>query len=172
MGLDTLRTLYAHHWWANRTLLDVAARLGEEAVARAIGTQFSEPTLKGLFFHVYGVDLLWLARWHGDSPSAPPQEAEVAPTLAALGERWVGLERDQATYLEGLAESDLDRVIRFRLLSGKAYAQPLGLLLHHVTDHGTHHRSEIATMLTMVSGSPPGTGLARFIAIRSGQDRP
>jgi hypothetical protein len=27
-------------------------------------------------------------------------------------------------------------------------------------------------MLTMVSGSPPGTGLARFLAIRSGQDRP
>ena len=48
----------------------------------------------------------------------------------------------------------------------------LGLLLHHVPDHGTHHRSEIATMLTMVSGSPPGTGLARFIAIRSGQDQP
>jgi uncharacterized damage-inducible protein DinB len=63
-------------------------------------------------------------------------------------------------------------VIQFRLLSGKEYAQPLGLLLHHVPDHGTHHRSEIATMLTMVSGSPPGTGLARFVAIRSGQERP
>jgi uncharacterized damage-inducible protein DinB len=41
-----------------------------------------------------------------------------------------------------------------------------------VTDHGTHHRSEIATMLTMVSGSPPGTGLARFIFVCSTQDRP
>jgi uncharacterized damage-inducible protein DinB len=100
------------------------------------------------------------------------REAEVAPTLAALGERWVGLEREQATYLDGLRESDLTQVVHFRLLSGKAYAQPLALLLHHVTDHGTHHRSEIATMLTMASGSPPGTGLARFIAIRSGQDPP
>jgi uncharacterized damage-inducible protein DinB len=172
MILDTIRTLYAHHWWANRTLLDVAASLGEDAVAREIGKQFSEPTLKGMFFHLYGVDTLWLARWRGVSPTSVPEEAEVAPTLAALGERWVALEREQSTYLDGVRESDLDRVIPFRLLSGKEYAQPLGLLLHHVTDHGTHHRSEIATMLTMVSGSPPGTGLARFIFVRSGQDRP
>jgi uncharacterized damage-inducible protein DinB len=177
MSLDTIRTLYAHHWWANRTLLDVAARLGEDAVARPIGTQFSEPTLKRMFLHVYSVDVLWLSRWRGVSPTAPVdrdvlKEAEMAPTLAALGERWVTLERDQATYLDGLQDSDLTRIIQFRLLSGKEYAQPLALLLHHVTDHGTHHRSEIATMLTMVSGSPPGTGLARFIAIRSGQDRP
>jgi uncharacterized damage-inducible protein DinB len=107
---------------------------------------------------------------------APPKdgdvmrEAEVAPTLATLGERWATLEREQATYLDGLQESDLTRIIHYRLFSGKAYAQPLALLLHHVADHGTHHRSEIATMLTMESGSPPGTGLARFIAIRSGQD--
>jgi uncharacterized damage-inducible protein DinB len=172
MSLETIRTLYAHHWWANRTLLDVAAKLGEEAVAREIGPQFSEPTLKGLFFHVYGVDTLWLARWRGVSPTAAPKEAELAPTLGELGERWVSLEREQADYLASLRPSELERTIQYRLLSGKEYAQPLALLLHHVTDHGTHHRSEIATMLTMVSGSPPGTGLARFIAIRSGQERP
>jgi uncharacterized damage-inducible protein DinB len=175
MSLDTIRTLYAHHWWANRTLLDVAVRLGEDVVARQVGRQFSEPTLKRMFLHVWSVDALWLSRWRGVSPLPPKdgdimREAGVAPTLAALGERWVGLEREQAAYLDSLQESDLTRIIQYRLFSGKDYAQPLALLLHHVVDHGTHHRSEIATMLTMVSGSPPGTGLARFIAIRSGQD--
>jgi uncharacterized damage-inducible protein DinB len=172
VSLGAIRTLYAHHWWANRTLLDTAATLGEEAVARAVGTQFSEPTLKRMFWHVHGVDALWLSRWRGVSPDAVPTEDEVAPTLAALGERWVALEREQAAYLDELRERDFERVIQYRLISGKEYAQPLELLLHHVTDHGTHHRSEIATMLTMVSGPPPATGLARFIAIRSGQDRP
>jgi uncharacterized damage-inducible protein DinB len=172
MSLATIRTLFAHHWWANRTLLDTAAKLGEDGVAREVGKQFSEPTLKGLFFHIYGVDSLWLSRWRRVSPTTAPTEAECAPSLAALGERWVALEREQGEYLGGLHDADLARVIRYRLLSGKEYAQPLELLLHHVTDHGTHHRSEIATMLTMISGSPPGTGLARFIAIRSGQDRP
>lgn len=169
MSLAAVRSLYDHHWWANRTLLDVTAQLGEAKAAQEIGTQFSEPSLKRMFFHLFGVDGLWLARWQGVSPTAIPDEPS---TLAELGERWVTLEREQKTFLDGLRDTDFERVISYRLLSGKAYRQPLGLLLHHVTDHGTHHRSEIATMLTMTSGSPPGTGLARFIAIRSGQDQP
>jgi uncharacterized damage-inducible protein DinB len=169
VSLAAVRTLYEHHWWANRTLLDTTAKLGEAKAAQVIGTQFSEPSLKRMFFHIFGVDGLWLARWRGVSPTTIPGEPG---SLAQLGEQWVALEREQKTFLDSLQESDLDRVIDFRLLSGKAYRQPLGLLLHHVTDHGTHHRSEIATMLTMTSGSPPGTGLARFIAIRSGQDPP
>src|SRR5687767_4930336 len=169
MSLSAVHTLYEHHWWANRTLLDTTAKLGEAKAAQEIGTQFSEPSLKRMFFHIFGVDGLWLARWQGVSPTSIPEEPG---TLAELGERWVNLEREQKTFLDALQEDDLDLLIDYRLLSGKAYRQPLGLLLHHVTDHGTHHRSEIATMLTMTSGSPPGTGLARFIAIRSGQDQP
>lgn len=169
MSLASIRTLYDHHWWANRTLLDAAASLGEARAAAEIGRQFSEPSLRRMFCHIYGVDTLWLARWQGVSPSSIPSEPA---TLAELGERWTLLEREQKAFVDGLREPDLERVIDYRLLSGKAYRQPLGLLLHHVTDHGTHHRSEIATMLTMVSGSPPGTGLVRFLAIRSGQESP
>ncbi len=169
MSVATIRTLYEHHWWANRTLLDATAKLGEAKATQSIGTQFSEPSLKRMFFHIFGVDGLWLARWQGVSPTSIPEEP---PTLAELDERWLTLEREQKTFIDGLRGPDLERVISYRLLSGKAYRQPLGLLVHHVPDHGTHHRSEIATMLTMVSGSPPGTGLARFIAIRSGQEQP
>ena len=169
MSLATIRTLYEHHWWANQTLLDTTAKLGEAKATQSIGIQFSEPSLKRMFFHIFVVDGLWLARWQGVSPTAIPEEP---PTLAELGERWLTLEREQKTFVDGLREADLERVISYRLLSGKAYRQPLGLLVHHVPDHGTHHRSEIATMLTMASGSPPGTGLARFIAIRSGQEQP
>ena len=32
----------------------------------------------------------------------------------------------------------------------------------HVPNHATHHRSEIATMLTMASGSPPDTGINSY----------
>jgi uncharacterized damage-inducible protein DinB len=121
-----------------------------------------------MFFHVFGVDGLWLARWQGVSPTSIPDEPA---TLAELIERWVALEREQKTFLDGLRDSDVDRVINYRLLSGKAYRQPLGLLLHHVPDHGTHHRSEIATMLTMVSGSPPDTGIVMWHRTVTGQLR-
>jgi uncharacterized damage-inducible protein DinB len=38
----------------------------------------------------------------------------------------------------------------------------LGPLLQHVVNHATHHRSEVATMLTIVSGSPPDTGINTY----------
>ena len=37
--------------------------------------------------------------------------------------------------------------------------------------HATHHRSEIATMLTILSGSPPDTGINTWELIRTGQTR-
>jgi hypothetical protein len=44
VGLASIRTLYEHHWWANRTLLDAAVTLGEARAAEEIGRQFSEPS--------------------------------------------------------------------------------------------------------------------------------
>jgi uncharacterized damage-inducible protein DinB len=48
---------------------------------------------------------------------------------------------------------------------------PLGILLTHVVAHGNHHRSEIATMLTMVSAPPPDTGVVVWHRTVTGQLR-
>jgi uncharacterized damage-inducible protein DinB len=32
-----------------------------------------------------------------------------------------------------------------------------------VANHATHHRSEIATMMTMISGSPPDSGINTYL---------
>jgi uncharacterized damage-inducible protein DinB len=162
MSVGSIRTLYERHFWANRVLFDTAAALGEAAAAREVGPQFSAPTLKGLLYHVYEVDRLWLSRWQGVSPAAVAAEADEAPTMSALRARWDTLEQEQRRFLDALAEADLVRPIGYRLMSGDSHRVALELLLHHVVDHGTHHRSEVATMLTMVSGSPPGTGLALY----------
>jgi uncharacterized damage-inducible protein DinB len=35
-----------------------------------------------------------------------------------------------------------------------------------VANHATHHRSEIATMITMISSSPPDSGLNTYLLAR------
>ena len=148
MSLASIRTLYDHHWWANRTLLDTAAKLGEVTATRtSVGS--SESRRSGNCSSTSTGSTGSGSHAGRGSPTSIPGDPA---TLTELRERWILLEREQGTFLEGLREPDLERVIDYRLLSGKAYRQPRGLLLHHVTDHGTHHRSEIATMLTMVSG--------------------
>src|SRR5262245_30448901 len=157
MSLELLRELYDYHWWANRRLFDHVAGLGEECATQAIGSHFSVPSLLGMLAHIYGADAMWLARWKGSSPPALPG-ADIR-RLAALRMRWDELEAEQRGFVESLTPEDLGRCIRYRNNTGTSFELFLGPLLHHVANHATHHRSEIATMITIVSGSPPDTGM-------------
>jgi uncharacterized damage-inducible protein DinB len=170
MSLDLIAGLYGYHRWANRRLWDHAAGLGEDMTSRDVGPQFSYPTVRRMLAHIYGADALWLSRWKGSSPDAIPG-ADVA-TLAALRERWDALEAEQRLFVEALTPADLTRTVEYKNTAGKAFRATLGPLLQHVANHATHHRSEVATMVTMLSGSPPDSGLVTYELIRSGQLRP
>jgi len=162
MEMELIRGLYGYHRWANRRLFDVAARLGAEAAARDMGKHWSFPTLTRMFGHIYGADWLWLQRFKGVSPTIVPGGAFA--TLDALRPAWDALEAEQGAYVEGLTGADLARVVSFKNTQGVEGQAPLGPLLQHVVNHATHHRSEAATMITLISGSPPDTGLATYRA--------
>jgi uncharacterized damage-inducible protein DinB len=169
MSLTLIRDLYEYHRWANRRLYDVAAALGEDVCGRDVGKQFSYPTLTRMFGHLYGADRVWLSRWKGTSPTSLPG-AEFT-TLAAVRPRWDELEAEQRGFVDALTDADLARVVEYKNTEGKAFRLPLGPLLQHVANHATHHRSEIATMVTMLSASPPDTGINSWLLLRGGQAR-
>jgi uncharacterized damage-inducible protein DinB len=160
MAIALIRSLYDYHRWANRRLFDVAAGLGD-AVVRDMGKQWSVPTLKGMFAHLYGADAVWLARWKGTSPTRQAGDADFA-SMADICAKWDLLESEQRAFVEGLDEADLARPLTYKNISGEQFHVPLGPLLQHVVNHATHHRSEIATMITLISGSPPDTGIATY----------
>jgi uncharacterized damage-inducible protein DinB len=169
MSVAMIRDLYEYHRWANHALFDFAAGLGEEICARAVGTQFSHPRVTRMFAHLYGADAVWLSRWKGASPTALPG-AELT-TMAAVRGRWDTLEAEQRAFVDALRDADLARMVEYKNTEGKAFSAPLGPLLQHVANHATHHRSEIATMVTMLSGSPPDTGINTWVLRRAGQTR-
>jgi uncharacterized damage-inducible protein DinB len=126
-----------------------------------MGTHWSVPTVKEMFAHLCGADGLWLARWKGSSPTQVTGGSDFA-TLAALRPVWDRVETDQRAYIEVLSDSDLDRVVTYRTTDGAELSVPLGPSLQHVVNHATHHRSEVATMITLISGSPPDTGINTY----------
>lgn len=164
--LEMIRGLYDYHRWANHRLFDVAVGLGEAVTARDLGQQFSFPTIKRMFTHVYGADFLWFQCWKGITPVQRRRDEEF-PTLASLRAPWDEFEKEQAGFIGALTAADLGRIVEFVSVAyprpdGRPYQLPLWSALQHVANHATHHRSEIATMLTTVSGSPPGTDLAVY----------
>ena len=169
MSVELIRGLYDYHRWANRRLFDVAIALGEDLAARDVGKQFSYPTIRRMFGHLYGADRIWLTRWTGGTVTSVP--GDEFTTLASIRTPWDEAEREQRAYIERLSAADHDRVIEYVGAGGKAFGAPLGPLLQHVANHATHHRSEIATMLTIVSSSPPDTGLATYLLTSTNQLR-
>ena len=160
MAVALIQDLYDYHRWANRRLFDVAAGQGD-AVGRDMGRHFSVPTLKGMFAHVYGADHVWLTRWKGSSPSRLLGDADFV-TMADLRARWDVLEAEQRAFVDALGEADLARPVAYKNTEGKEFRVALGPLLQHVVNHATHHRSEAATMITLISGSPPDTGINTY----------
>ena len=160
MAMELIRELYDYHRWANRRLFDVAASLGD-AITRDMGKHWSVPTVKGMFAHIYASDSIWLSRWKGGSPARLPGGADF-PTLADLRERWDAFEAEQRAFVDGLADADLARPITYKNTEGVQFTVALGPLLQHVANHATHHRSEAATMITLISSSPPDTGINTY----------
>jgi uncharacterized damage-inducible protein DinB len=160
MAVAMIRDLYDYHRWANRRLFDLAVGLGD-AVTRDMGSHWSFPTLKGMFAHIYGADDVWLTRWKGSSPGRLLGDADF-PTVADLRARWDALEALQRAFVDGLGEADLARPVVYKNTSGQEFRVALGPLLQHVVNHATHHRSEAATMITLISGSPPDTGINTY----------
>ena len=161
MSAELIRGLYGYHHWANRRLFDVAVGLGDAAVARDMGKHWSVPTLKGMFAHIYGADTIWLTRWRGASPSRIPGDADFS-SMADLRARWDALESEQRAFVDGLDEAGLARVVSYKNTEGAQFNVALGALLQHVVNHATHHRSEAATMVTLISGSSPDTGINTY----------
>ena len=60
----------------------------------------------------------------------------------------------------------------YRNTAGREFRLALWPLVQHVANHATHHRSELATMLTVSSGSPPPTDLVVYHLLRTGQMAP
>jgi uncharacterized damage-inducible protein DinB len=166
--LEMIRELYDYDRWANRRLFDAVATLPAGEAEREIGRQFSFPTLKGMLAHILGALTIWLARWEGTSPTAMLSPGEF-PDLSALRRRWDEQDEKIRAFIAGLRDQDLTRVIHYKNTQGQAFQLPLWPLMQHVANHSTHHRSEVATMLTTLGSAPPPTDLVVYHLVRSGQ---
>lgn len=149
------------NYWANRRLLGTVEALPADAFTRELGREFSLPTLQGMLFHIMGAELIWLGRWRGVLATAL-ERADGYPTVPALRTRWEAAERDFRGFVESLGDAELERVIDYRAIDGQPYRSALWHMIQHVVNHGTHHRSEVATMLTRLGQAPPATDLILY----------
>jgi uncharacterized damage-inducible protein DinB len=143
------RDLYAYSAWANRRVLDAAARLAPERYAAEVPGAGS---IRDILVHIASAQWTWLERWRGASPG--PWDPTAFPDVATLRTRWAEVEAETEAFVSDLDATDFERKVSYVNYAGEPWAYPLGRQLLHQVNHATQHRSEAALLLTQAGHSP------------------
>jgi uncharacterized damage-inducible protein DinB len=166
MTPEEIRQLFDYNAWANQRALEGAAQLSDEQFIKPLGSSFS--SVRDTLVHICGAEWIWLERCHGHSPSAIPSVSKVQ-TVSALREHWAPQTEQLLTFVQGLKQNDLDRVMEYKTINFGVYENPVWQSLQHVANHGTYHRGQVTTMLRQLGVKPVLTDLMHFYRERSSE---
>jgi uncharacterized damage-inducible protein DinB len=166
MTPEEIRQLFDYNAWANQRALEGAEQLSDEQFIKPLGSSFS--SVRDTLVHICGAEWIWLERCHGHSPSAIPNVSKVQ-TVSALREHWAPQTEQLLTFVQGLKQNDLDRVMEYKTINFGVYENPVWQSLQHVANHGTYHRGQVTTMLRQLGVKPVLTDLMHFYRERSSE---
>ena len=148
MSGSLLDDAFAHHVWATLRLIDVCQTLTPEQLDAPVPGTYG--SILETMRHLVGGDTYYLSHLTGD----PAREIESAQM--DLRELRAAMEADGGTWMEFLA-GDLERDTVVKDVDGAGYERDasMGIRLAQALDHGTDHRSQICTALTMQGVEPP-----------------
>jgi len=152
MNVQEVVTLFDYDRWATDRQVAVIEKLSAEQYAKDLGSSYGG--IRGTLVHIFAAELLWYARWNGDSPTTIITEADI-PTLPMLRDRWSALRFEMDRFTSNLTDEKLAETLAYKDLQGNPYVQPLSHLIRHVINHSTYHRGQITTMMRQLGATPP-----------------
>ena len=160
MDVAHVQMLFGYTKWANGRVLDAAAALSDEPFRRDLGSSF--PSVRDTLSHIAAADWIWLERWHGRSPSAPPPWFPLE-TPADLRARWDVVMEARDVFLAAQTDDTLAQPLEYANMKGQRSTQPLWQQLQHVANHGTYHRGQVTTMIRQLGGTMVSTDLVTYL---------
>jgi len=150
------RQAYRYNRWANGRIFEVVLALGDDVVAREMGSSFT--SILETARHLVSGEWIWLRRWKGESPAGMPDRFRSAG-IEGIREWWGEVAEEQNAFVAGLKETDLDVEIGYRNIKGDELAFPLWHMLRHVVNHSSYHRGQITTMIRQLGATAVGTDM-------------
>lgn len=150
-----LADAFGHHVWATERIIDACADLTAEQLAAPVPGTYGSiiDTLR----HLVGADASYL-QLLTDGRVAEIEEstmdlAALRAAMTACGESW--------SWLVGQPLDGERNVVRVRD-DGSASHAPLSIRVGQALHHGTDHRSQVCTALTMLGIEPPAIDVWDF----------
>ncbi len=171
-----LRLMARYNSWMNERLLEVAGKLGPEALQAERNAFFG--SILGTLNHLVVGDTIWLKRFAAHPAQwralqliqalPQPQALNERPfdSLPALAVRREMLDRSLESWVETLSDADLDSILTYQNTRGTTFRRELYPLLVHLFNHQTHHRGQATTLLTQAGVDIGTTDLLSLIPQR------
>jgi|SRR5579875_2191461 uncharacterized damage-inducible protein DinB len=142
-----LADFYKHNLWANLRLLDACAQLSDEQLdAMMIGTFGS---IRETLMHLFSSEEGYARHVTGKIPSPSLKELTAFPGFDELRRR---AKMSGVLLIEAAEQKNLDRIL---YLDGGTYECPAMIVMIQAINHGTDHRSQIATLFSLQAIEPP-----------------
>ncbi len=143
-----LTDAFAHHVWATRRILDACDQLTDEQLATTVPGTYG--SVLDTIRHLVGADCGYLVVTAGVEDALVDEDsmslAELRPVMERNGAAW-------SRFLE--TDFDPNTVLVRRRDDGSETHAPIGIRLAQVIHHGTDHRSQVCTALTLLGIEPP-----------------
>ena len=147
--------------WMNDKLYEAAMTLSDEELIANRNAFFG--SILGTLNHLVVGDTLWLKRF----ATHPAKYSELVflneismPTrldellfedIRSLSKHRVMLDNKIKQWADSISESDLDQVLAYTTMEGKAAQKKFYTLLINLFNHQTHHRGQTTTLLTQAN---------------------
>jgi uncharacterized damage-inducible protein DinB len=152
MTYEELETLLDYHYWARDRMFDAMVQLTPEQWAMPIESSFK--SIRETAVHMWAAELVWCARWQGNSPIGL-QSSDAFATAHQLRVAWHDLERNVRSVLRELGPEGIARRFEYKTLAGQPQSSLFWQMLQHVVNHASYHRGQLTTMLRQVGASAP-----------------
>ena len=162
MMLEHLRRMARYNAWANQRLYQACAQLAEDAYRKQRPAFFG--SIHGTLNHLLIGDRIWLARIEGQGSPQVRLDDQPCASLAALREARDVEDARMIDLVDGYAEDDLGKPVRYRLITRAEDAEtPLHVCWLHLLNHQTHHRGQVHDQLSQTDVAPPPLDLILYL---------
>jgi len=165
MTVKDLETLYDYGYWADRKLFEVISRIPPQQFTQSVGGALG--SIRNTLVHIMSAEWGWLERCGGPK-RGPKLNANDYPTVETVRETWDKIEQYTRKFLSELTDDDIGHNAEYLNDKGEKRAMPLGELMQHAANHGTHHRGQVAMILRLLDHTPGNFDILFYYAEKHG----
>ncbi|MCA9100194.1 MAG: DinB family protein [Planctomycetales bacterium] len=150
--VSILQDLFDHGDWANAKVFQLASDLPDDSLDEPREMGFG--SLRNTLFHIVEAEAIWLERWQG-KPWRPLRVDAAGAGVAEIRALASTTAAERNALLAAESADGVARRVTFQDSQQREWAFALGDLMHHVANHGIHHRAQALSYLKSFDRTVP-----------------